>query len=85
MVDGGKKIKDHNLVSGLKLIERLAFNNCGVIPNLRFLSSLKNLVDFRFVDTVIEDGDLSYCEGLKVVKFFPKKHYTHKKEDFIYD
>ena len=81
-IDSCKKIKNHEFVTKLINLELLAFDNCGVIPNIKFIKSLPNLKDFIFVNTNIEDGDLSPCSGLEYVGLLNKKHYSHKSEDF---
>lgn len=72
-----KKIKNYGVVSQIKGLKILRFNDCGSIPNIRFLKEMPNLEDFRFVDTNVLDGDLTPCFGLKSVGFFKKKHYSH--------
>ena len=61
----------------------LSLNNCAEISSLKFIQKMKSLEDLRFVKTNVKDGDLSYCEGLKYVGFLPKRHYSHKPENFI--
>jgi hypothetical protein len=76
-INNCKKIIDHKLVSHLKQLKQLAFNDCGEIPSISFLRSMPVLDTFRFVNTNIKDGDLSHCEHLLKVRFNYKKHYSH--------
>ncbi len=78
-----KKIKNHSIVSQLKNLTVLRFNDCGTIPNLQFIDEMKCLEEFRFVNTLIEDGDLHPLLRLKRVGFLPKKGYSHSPKDFV--
>lgn len=76
-----KKICDHEHVTCLKKLRVLHFANCGTIPSLAFLRRMPKLEEFSFVDTDIEDGDLTPCLDLKRVGFLRKKHYSHTPEE----
>jgi protein phosphatase 1 regulatory subunit 7 len=76
-----RKISDHDAVKCLASLKTLKFNDCGEIPNIRFLNEMCNLEEFRFVNTNVLDGDLSPLLKLKAVGFFAKKHYSHSPED----
>jgi len=76
-----KKIRDHDAVKCVPSLRTLRFNNCGEIPSIGFLDGLKNLEDFRFVDTNVIDGDLRPLLRLKSAGFFKKKHYSHTPEE----
>lgn len=78
-----KKIINHEYVTCLKKLESLAFVKCGEIPSIHFIKSLLKLKSFVFVGTNIVDGDLSPCLGLEYVGFLDKRHYSHKRSDFI--
>jgi protein phosphatase 1 regulatory subunit 7 len=81
-IEGCKKIQDFELVTSLKQLNVLKFINCGSLPNLRFIKHMPNLRAFVFVDTNIEDGDLTPCLVLEAVGFNDRKHYSHKWKDF---
>ena len=79
-IDQSKKLKGHERVTRLKQLRTLCFNDCGVIENLGFLKSLPHLVDFRFVNTNILDGNLMPLishPSITSVGFLNKKHYSH--------
>jgi len=76
------KLANHDTVSVIQSLRRLAFNKCGEIPSLRFLDDLKALESFSFVDTNIVDGNLTPCLRLQFAGFFDKRHYSHRSSDF---
>ncbi|TDE49125.1 hypothetical protein [Flavobacterium sp. GT3P67] len=64
----------------LKKLKVLCLNACGPIENLNFLSNFPKLVDFRFVDTNILDGDLTPIlehPTIRTVGFLNKRHYNY--------
>lgn len=77
-----KKITNHDYVSCLSNLERLAFNRCSDIESINFINKLKKLKTFVFMETNICDGDLEVCKDLEYVAFVNKKHYSHKLQDF---
>ncbi|MGE6721177.1 hypothetical protein ACQKGD_28240 [Peribacillus frigoritolerans] len=59
----------------------LCLNSCGNLDNLKFLNQFPNLIDFRFVDTNVLDGDLSPIldhPTIRSVGFLNKRHYKIK-------
>ena len=67
----------------LKNLKVLRLNACGTIDNLDFLENFPNLIDFRFVDTNILDGNLKPIlehPTIRTVGFLNKKHYNYKDE-----
>ena len=67
----------------LKKLKVLCLNSCAPIDNLEFLSHFPNLIDFRFVDTNILDGNLKPIlehPTIRTVGFLNKKHYNCKCE-----
>jgi hypothetical protein len=75
-----KKVEDINQLRSGSL-QRFILSNCGSIPNLRFVTDLPSLKTFTFVDTRIEDGDLSPVLHLEYVAFDDKRHYSHRYAD----
>ena len=73
-----KNIVNHNAVTSLKHLQRLAFNGCGTLHSLTFLKELPALEEFAFVNTLVSDGDMRPLFGLRRVGFLDKKHYSHK-------
>lgn len=75
------KIKDFSVLSKLKNLEYLTIKGNNAIPNLSFIKQMPNLKQLLFTIKV-EDGDLSYCEGIPYVHFVDRRHYSHKSKDF---
>ena len=65
----------------LKKLKVLCLNACGPLDNLDFLKHFPNLIDFRFVNTNILDGNLKPIiehPTIRTVGFLNKKHYNFK-------
>jgi hypothetical protein len=78
-----KKFQFSKELLELKKLKVLCLNACGPIENLEFLSNFPNLIDFRFVDTNILDGNLNPIlehPTIRTVGFLNKKHYNYKSE-----
>ncbi|MEZ4776488.1 MAG: hypothetical protein R3D00_25150 [Bacteroidia bacterium] len=63
----------------LKNLKVLCLNVCAPLDNLKFLSNFPKLIDFRFVDTKILDGDLTPIiehPTIRTVGFLNKRHYN---------
>lgn len=60
-----KKIINHEYVSCLSNLEKLAFNECGEMSSIQFIEQLKNLKSFVFLKTKVRDGNLEPCEKLE--------------------
>lgn len=78
--DHCKSIKNHEYVTILPHLYTLAYNDCGVIPSIKFIEKMKALKDIRFIGTDITDGDTTPCIGLKYAAFSNKKHFSHTME-----
>jgi protein phosphatase 1 regulatory subunit 7 len=79
--DNCRKISDHQAIVKNKSLKILRYNSCGSIQNLRFLSQLANLEEFRFVGTNIVDGNLNFLLNLKRIGFLDKRHYSHTSDE----
>jgi hypothetical protein len=78
-----KKFQFSKELLKLKKLKVLCLNTCGPIENLEFLSNFPNLIDFRFVDTNVLDGNLNPIlehPTIRTVGFLNKKHYNYKSE-----
>lgn len=67
----------------LKKLSVLCLNNCGAISDLSFLKYFPKLIDFRFVDTNILDGNLTPIiehPTIRTVGFLNKRHYNLKDD-----
>lgn len=63
----------------LSRLKVLCLNTCGPIESLDFLKYFPHLIDFRFVDTCILDGNLRPLldhPTIRTVGFLDKKHYN---------
>jgi protein phosphatase 1 regulatory subunit 7 len=78
--DHCKSIKNHEYVTTLAHLNTLAYNDCGIIPSIKFIKKMTSLKDIRFVGTDISDGDMTPCIGLKYAAFSNKKHFSHTME-----
>ena len=82
-INMSRKFKISSEILHLKDLKVLSLNSCGPIENLNFLEYFPNLLDFRFVDTSVLDGDLTPIlnhPSLISVGFLNKKSYSHKAE-----
>ena len=82
-IQQSKKIRGLAEIAHLSCLKVLRLNSCGSLPNIRFIKDLPNLLDFRFGDTTILDGDLTPIlehPTLRSVGFFNKRHYNYSSE-----
>lgn len=82
-INQSKKLLLTDEISQLVNLKVLRLNNCGSLKSLHFLRDLPKLIDFRFVNTDILDGDLTPIldhPSLKNVGFFNKCHYNSTRE-----
>lgn len=82
-INQSKKFNFTEELFELKNLKVLCLNSCGDIESLEFLNNFPNLLDFRFVDTKIINGDISTL--LKHPKlcnagFLNKRHYSISNE-----
>lgn len=82
-----KNISKIDEISGLSKLRTLFLNNDGEIASLSPIEKLQNIESVVFYEsTNILDGDLSalkHLQKLSKVSFQNRRHYTHKKEDFL--
>jgi len=82
-INQSKKLVITEELLSLKKIKVLCLNACGDIDNIDFLSNFPELIDFRFVNTNILDGNLLPILNhptLRSVGFLNKRHYNYKDE-----
>ena len=80
-INQSKKFKFTDELLQLKKLRVLCLNACAPIDNLDFLNNFPNLIDFRFVNTNILDGDLKPIldhPTIMSVGFLNKRHYNLK-------
>ncbi|MGE7649116.1 hypothetical protein ACQKM1_15190 [Peribacillus frigoritolerans] len=78
-INQSKKFVPNEELFSLKNLRVLCLNSCGSLENLNFLNQFPNLIDFRFVDTNVLDGDLSPIldhPTIRSVGFLNKRHYN---------
>jgi hypothetical protein len=78
-----KKFKFTDELLQLKKLKVLRLNACGPVDNLDFLRQFPNLIDFRFVNTNVLDGNLKPIldhPTIRTVGFLNKKNYNYKDE-----
>ena len=82
-INQSKKFNFTEELLQLKKLKVLCLNSCAPIDNLDFLRYFPNLIDFRFVNTNILDGNLKPIlehPTIRTVGFLNKKHYNYKGE-----
>jgi hypothetical protein len=82
-INQSKKIIFTEELLQLKKLKVLRLNSCASIDSLDFLIHFPSLIDFRFVDTNILDGNLNPIlehPSIRSVGFLNKKHYNYKSE-----
>ncbi|WP_035434486.1 hypothetical protein [Bacillus sp. UNC322MFChir4.1] len=82
-INQSKKFVPTEELFSLKNIRVLCLNSCGNLENLSFLNQFPNLIDFRFVDTNVLDGNLSPIlehPTIRNVGFLNKRHYNISSE-----
>ncbi|SDD82495.1 hypothetical protein [Pedobacter soli] len=82
-INQSKKLVISEELLSLSKIKVLRLNACGDIDNLDFLSNFPELIDFRFLNTNILDGNLQPILNhptIRSVGFLNKRHYNYKAE-----
>jgi hypothetical protein len=82
-INQSKKFVFSDELLQLKRLKVLCLNSCAPIENLSFLKHFPQLIDFRFVDTNILDGNLDPIldhPTLRTVGFLDKRHYNFKND-----
>ncbi|MEK7019263.1 leucine-rich repeat domain-containing protein [Bacillus sp. FSL R9-9410] len=82
-IEACKSIENLYRIGNLKALEFFILWNCGDISSIGFVKELYQLKHLAFGGTNILDGDLSPCIGIDYIHFTEKKHYSHKRKDFI--
>jgi protein phosphatase 1 regulatory subunit 7 len=76
-----KKIGSYRPIASINHLRRLRITGCAPMPNLKWSAGLNQLDFFSFVDTNVEDGDLSpllKLPKLQYVGTLDKKHYNYR-------
>jgi hypothetical protein len=83
-IDQSKKFEHSRELYQLKKLKVLCLNSCAPIANLKFLKHFPQLLDFRFVDTNILDGDLTPIlehPTIRTVGFLKKRHFNYTDDE----
>jgi hypothetical protein len=75
------RLEDPEAMACLSSLRVLRLNHCRRLASLAFLDAMPRLSEFRFVGTVVEDGDLSPLLRLDSVGFADRRGYSHKWKD----
>lgn len=79
-INQSKKLSINKSLLKLKNLKVLCLNNCGELNDLEFLSNFKGLIDFRFVNTKIRNGDLNPIiehPTIRTVGFLNKRNFNY--------
>lgn len=82
-INQSKKFAFTDELLNLKKLKVLRLNACASIESLEFLNNFPELIDFRFVDTNIIDGNLNPIiehPTIRSVGYLNKRHYTIKDQ-----
>lgn len=78
-----KKIAFYEPIASMRHLRRLKLSDCASMPDLKWIKGMNQLDFFSFVETNVEDGNLSpllQLPKLRYVGTSNKKHYNYKSE-----
>ncbi len=78
-----KNIASYGSLASLPYLRRLKLFKCAPMPDLNWTRGMNRLDLFSFVETTVEDGDLSPLLDLPMLRYvgtMDKKHYNYKFE-----
>ncbi|WP_203340139.1 hypothetical protein [Planococcus beijingensis] len=82
-INQSKKFEMSDELLSLKNLRVLCLNSCADLPNLGFLKHFPQLINFRFVDTKVVDGDLTPILEHPTIRragTMDKRHYNMSSE-----
>lgn len=83
-INQSKKFELTDELLSLKNLRVLRLNACAELPNLDFLKQFPRLIDFRFVDTKVSDGDLTPIlehPTIRSTGTLDKRHYNMRYKE----
>ncbi len=83
-IDQSTKFAPSDELFSLTKLKVLCLGHCAPLENLQFLNHFPELIDFRFVNTNVVDGDLTPLlkhPSLLNVGFLNKRHYNLKEKE----
>jgi hypothetical protein len=72
-----KALSDYLALGSCNDIRELKLHRCGGVASLSFVKYLSKLRSFRFMNTDVLDGDLSFLTGIQDLMFTQKHHFSH--------
>jgi len=82
ILDYCRKLTNYNELRYCINLQKIVLGDCGDIPSLKWLESLKEINHLSFWGTNLVDGNTSYCKGINYVNFKNKRNYSNKVEEF---
>lgn len=79
-----KKIASYEPIAALRRLRRIKISDCASMPDLKWTKGMDQLDFFSFVETNVEDGDLSPLLRLPKLRYVgtsDKRHYNYKFAD----
>lgn len=76
-----KKVSSYKPIASLPYLRRLKLFSCAPMPDLKWTKGMNRLDSFSFVETNVENGDLSPLLDLPRLRYvgtMDKKHYNYK-------
>jgi protein phosphatase 1 regulatory subunit 7 len=76
-----KNVSSYKPLASLLFLRRLRLFSCAPMPDLKWTKGMNRLDQFSFVETNVEDGDLSPLLDLPALRYvgtMDKKHYNYK-------
>jgi hypothetical protein len=80
-VSNAKAIASYRPLAAVKNLRRLKLSTCAAMPDLKWTAGMNQLDFFSFVETTVDDGDLSpllKLPRLRYVGTFDKRTYNYK-------
>ena len=80
-IEKAKAIASYKPIASIDRLRRLRLSYCAAMPDLKWTKGMRHLDFFSFVETNVEDGDLSpllKLPKLRYVGTMDKRHYNYK-------
>ncbi len=75
------RLADVSALGDCPTLRVVRLNDCRALASIGFVRRLRNLDEFRMVDSTVADGDMSPLIGVPLVEFDARAHYSHKPTD----
>jgi len=80
-IENAKAIASYKPIASIDRLRRLRLSHCAAMPDLKWTKGMRHLDSFAFVETNVENGDLSpllKLSKLRYVGTMDKRHYNYK-------